>query len=148
MDFFDFADNLRAYQPNQFLNDLGESLAANDEAIDLQRQQWQKGQDVDGNILGIYSHATEVFSEGRKKAGDPFTLLDTGDFYANTHLFNTQSPDTLLLNFDSPSGRNTADLLKKIGPRMFGLQKESIDKITKIAQESANNLLNTNLKIK
>jgi hypothetical protein len=148
MNLFDFADNLATYSPTKFLNDLGETLAQSDEATDLQRQQWQKGEDVAGNVLGLYSKQTEILSNGSKVAGTPYTLLDTGDFYANTHLFNTQKTDTLLLNFDSPGGKNTVDLLKKIGARMFGLQPQSIDKLTQIAQESANNLLSTNLKLK
>lgn len=46
--------------------------------------QLEKGIDSDGNILGFYSVATEVFSGGRKKAGDRYTLKDTA-FYYNSH---------------------------------------------------------------
>lgn len=40
-----------------------------------------KGVDSKGQIIGFYSLATEFFSEGRKRAGDPYDLEDTGEFY-------------------------------------------------------------------
>lgn len=148
MNLFEFAYNLSIYDSSKFLNDLAESLATNENVNDLQRQQWKEGEDFEGNILGIYSKMTEELSMGKKKAGDPYDLLDTGDFYSKTHIFNDKSETNLLLNFNSIGARNTGELLKKIGPRIFGLQKESIIKLTSIAQISANQLLSTNLKIK
>lgn len=40
-------------------------------------------QGVDGNdrIIGYYSPVTEQLSKGRKRAGKPYTLFDTGEFY-------------------------------------------------------------------
>ena len=32
-------------------------------------------------VIGYYSPLTEILSGGRKKAGTPYTLFDTGDFY-------------------------------------------------------------------
>ncbi len=40
-----------------------------------------KGEDEDGDVIGLYSRATELFSGGRKQEGDPFDLNDTGAFY-------------------------------------------------------------------
>lgn len=148
MNFFDFADNLKDYNASKFLNDLEESLSADESVVELQKEQWKRGEDFEGNILGVYSRETELISNGRKKAGEPFNLFDTGDFYRNTKLFDERSDSNLILSFDSPEGINTPKLLQRIGPRMFGLQKEQVIKLTHIAQNSAFTLLNTNLKIK
>ena len=39
-----------------------------------------EGVDTEGNIIGVYSPATELITNGRKKAGEPFDLYDTGAF--------------------------------------------------------------------
>lgn len=46
--------------------------------------QLAKGLDADGDIIGVYSRATEIITGGKKKAGSPFTLKDTG-FYYDSH---------------------------------------------------------------
>jgi hypothetical protein len=40
-----------------------------------------KGEDEDGDVIGEYSQATEIFSGGRKQEDDPFDLNNTGAFY-------------------------------------------------------------------
>lgn len=42
-----------------------------------------KGIDTEGNIIGVYSITTEIITEGRKKAGEPYDLTDTGEFIAS-----------------------------------------------------------------
>ena len=46
----------------------------------VQEYQFQKGLDIDGNIIGRYSERTEQINPN-KVTGTPFTLKDTGDFY-------------------------------------------------------------------
>lgn len=46
----------------------------------VQEYQFQKGLDIDGNIIGRYSERTEQINPD-KVAGTPFTLKDSGDFY-------------------------------------------------------------------
>jgi hypothetical protein len=46
-----------------------------------QDQLTEKGEDAEGDIIGTYSRATELMSDGRKKEGDNFNLNDTGQFY-------------------------------------------------------------------
>lgn len=41
------------------------------------------GVDEDGSIIGFYSEFTEFLSGGRKRAGDHYTLDDTGQFYSS-----------------------------------------------------------------
>ena len=46
--------------------------------------QLKQGIDKDGQIIGRYSLRTELETGGRKKAGTPYTLEDTG-FYYESH---------------------------------------------------------------
>jgi hypothetical protein len=41
----------------------------------------RQGVDADGLVIGYYSTVTEMITNGRKQAGDHYTLEDTGDFY-------------------------------------------------------------------
>ena len=49
-------------------------------------QLFKQGVDGDGEVIGLYSRMTEIISKGRKKAGDKFTLFDTGDFYKSMEI--------------------------------------------------------------
>lgn len=40
-----------------------------------------KGVDEAGAVIGYYSAATEIISKGKKRAGDHYTLEDSGSFY-------------------------------------------------------------------
>jgi hypothetical protein len=41
----------------------------------------KEGIDEAGTVIGYYSAATEAITRGRKRAGDHYTLEDTGSFY-------------------------------------------------------------------
>lgn len=66
----------------------------------IQKDQLQK-RGVDGNndIIGFYSIATEFISNGRKKAGEPFDLYDSGDFYES--MFVTALNDGFIIDGDT-----------------------------------------------
>ena len=53
------------------------------EVLDLIRykQLMLDGEDGNGNVIGFYSKATEIITQGRKIEGQPYNLFDTGDFY-------------------------------------------------------------------
>lgn len=57
-----------------------------------------KGIDENEKIIGLYSRATEIISNGKKKAGDPFTLFDTGQFYRS--MFIVVLKDSILIDAD------------------------------------------------
>ena len=40
-----------------------------------------RGTDINGNVIGRYTTNTEIMSGGEKKAGQPYNLKDTGEFY-------------------------------------------------------------------
>lgn len=75
----------------------------------------------DGLALGYYSKATEKLSNGRKKAGDPVTLFDTGAFYKGFFL----SVDKDRIIFDSKDSK-TKLLDQRYGSdNIFGLTSQS-----------------------
>ncbi len=45
-----------------------------------------KSEDIFGKPLGYYSEATESITGGEKRAGDPFTGVDTGDFFKGFYM--------------------------------------------------------------
>ena len=147
MNFFQFAENIKNYPVDKFENDLIKEIESSDSIKELQEMQWDKGQDSDGNVLGLYSKATEILSFGRKKAGTPFDLDDTGDFRKQTKINTIEKGSDLSFFFDS-TGKNTNDLLQTIGSRMFGLQNQNQNKMAFEAQEIAVELLKKNLKLK
>jgi hypothetical protein len=48
--------------------------------LNTENQIMAEGIDTDGRIIGVYSFATEMITDGKKKAGEPFDLHDTGKF--------------------------------------------------------------------
>jgi hypothetical protein len=59
----------------------------------------RRGVDGNNDIIGFYSIATEFITGGRKKAGEPFDLYDSGDFYES--MFVTALNDGLLIEADT-----------------------------------------------
>ena len=147
MNFFEFANNLKQYPITKFIDDLHISLEKNQYINALQKQQWNEGLDKDGNILGRYSKATEIITDGRKKAGELFDINDSGETRRKLELFASQENQDLLFYFDSDS-KALPDLLQRIGKRLFGLSDKNISQFVMIAQNTAIELLNNNLKLK
>lgn len=58
-----------------------------------------KGVDEDGDILGLYSRATEILSGGKKPEGDPYNLNDSGEFYRSMAVL--VNPDSILIDGDT-----------------------------------------------
>lgn len=52
----------------------------------IQQDQLQEGIGADGEVLGLYSYATELITNGEKQEGTPYTLYDTGDFYRSMYM--------------------------------------------------------------
>lgn len=46
-------------------------------------QLMSKGVDADGEVIGLYSLATEFITDGRKPEGTRFNLFESGDLYAS-----------------------------------------------------------------
>ena len=76
---------------------------------------------------GVYSGVTEILSKGRKKAGTPYTLFDTGDFF-NSWVVDVQN-GFITINAnpikkgDSFGGTN---LFEEYGINILGLTDENL----------------------
>ena len=92
-------------------------------------QLYKKGVDENDKIIGLYSAYTEHINP-EKKAGTPYTLLDTGAFYGSMNI--EISGMNLIINADPIKvdfkGKKT-DLFKKYGEEIIGLNKESMEKL-------------------
>ena len=146
MDFFQFAEDLKIYNTSKFLDDLQIEIEKNQYVKQLQLQQWNEGKAADGSILGLYSKATEIITDGRKKAGTTFDIFDTGETRRKLSLFATQENQDLLFYFDSDS-KALPDLLERIGSKLFGLEAKNIGQFVDISQGVAIQLFKKNLKL-
>ncbi len=96
--------------------------------VQMNRDQIEKeSRDIHGNAIGFYSTATELISGGKKKAGDPFTGRDTGEwlskFYMGVH--------GTVLHFGSTDPK-TDDILDSphwLSADLFGLSDENLQEV-------------------
>ena len=103
--------------------------------IDLNRseQLFEEGVGVDGKVVGKYTYATQVFSQGvsgkgfPKNAGDPFNFYNTGNMF-NSFSLRIEN-DGFIINAD------TTDLIEgsrtiKSDKQILGLTDESTQELT------------------
>jgi hypothetical protein len=91
-------------------------------------EQLQEGIDEDGDIMGVYKEITERITQGRKKAGDPYTLEDTGAFYRS--MFVVVLIDAIII--DGQGQKSPIDnLFAKFGEGIVGLTPQNMDKLRK-----------------
>lgn len=85
-----------------------------------------KGVDKNDEIIGYYSFATEKITKGRKRAGDPYDLFDSGDFYKSMYI--TVLQDSILIDANSST---FTEMQKQDWFRneILGLTDESMDKL-------------------
>lgn len=76
--------------------------------LDLIRisQLTQKGVDMHEDIIGFYSFLTDVLSGGRKQAGTPYTLEDTGEFYRSMYVMVLQDSILIDANYQKMTDQN------------------------------------------
>jgi len=75
-----------------------------------------------GAHLGIYSHATELISKGRKKAGSYITLQDTGAFWDS---WKVEVKETLI-DIDANPFKEDTNLFDEYGLDVLGLTDENL----------------------
>ena len=97
-----------------------------------QDQLLSEGVDETGNALRnkdngrtTYSAATEMLSGGRKREGEPYNLLDSGEFY-KTMVF-LLGKDFFEIDADPIKGND--NLFTKFGEGIIGLTEESKEKL-------------------
>jgi hypothetical protein len=97
------------------------------ELIQINKNQLLKSIDSEGarlfskkNKRGTYSFTTELLTDGKKKAGDPYTLNDSGDFFKGFYIeFRNQSI------FFSSKDKKTDLLVSEYGD-IFALTNEEL----------------------
>jgi hypothetical protein len=82
-----------------------------------------KGIDKNGEVIGHYSYATELITQGRKEEGDHYTLNDSGYFYDSMHVI--EIPNAILINADAK--KEDDDLFEKYGTSIIGLTNENTE---------------------
>ena len=90
----------------------------------LNKQQLQEGLNSDSNIIGLYSNRTERINPD-KKAGTPYTLEDTGEFYDSFKV----TADGEGVNIDAQRRFKTKNIFEKYGIDILGLTEENHNEI-------------------
>lgn len=85
----------------------------------------QNSEDIFGKPIGFYSRATENYTEGKKKFGEPFDLLDTGDFLEG--VFAKVQKDSIF--FDTKDSKKKEVLKNLLSQDIFGLQEQDLNKV-------------------
>lgn len=85
---------------------------------------FNESKDIFGDALGFYSKATEVLSQGAKKAGEPFTGKDTGDFFKGFYMQEVSG----VLRFGSSDSKTSTILKSKdwLSHEIFGLSDKDL----------------------
>ncbi len=157
MTIYEYIDNVLDYTPEKYVSDLKNELETDKEIPEIQKIQWQKGQDSKGKIIGTYSQKTEEITGGRKQAGTPYTLFDTGDFYDKTGILVNEKDNDLFYHLDSESPHkkelfdffdSNSTAISDFDPEdIFGIQEDNADLVTDIVQNKCGDLLTKNLKL-
>lgn len=85
----------------------------------------KKSEDVLGNAIGFYSRATEEITGGRKKEGDAFDLLETGDFLGGL----TAKVQNNSILFDTKDSKKEEVLKNLLSSDIFGLQDDDLNDV-------------------
>ncbi len=96
--------------------------------VDLNKEQIEvDSKDIHGNAIGFYSYATDLISGGKKKQGDPFTGVDTGNWFKGFYMQEVSGVISL-----GSSDPKTHDILSSehwLSEDLFGLTDENLDKV-------------------
>lgn len=121
------AENAKALQEKKILFTIYNKSDVQQFIIDLNKigQLFKKGIDIEENVIGRYSQTTEILNP-EKKAGTPYTLKDTGDFY-KTFRVKVNSNGSFTISADTIKEEN--DLLEY--GDILGLTKPSLNELIK-----------------
>lgn len=89
-----------------------------------------EGIDTEGNIIGTYTFATELITGGRKQAGEPYDLTDTGEFIDSWVVHVRTGEIEILTNpFKVDPIEGTINLFEKLNNfKIVGLTEENQEK--------------------
>ena len=95
-----------------------ETVLADDNA----QQLFLDSKDVFGKPIGFYSQGTENITNGRKKAGQPFNLKESGEFLKK--LFAKVKGETII--FDTSDSKKNEVLGNLLTTDIFGLSDQDL----------------------
>lgn len=115
--------------PNRLQNDLFKYIRSIEkELLDLEKKRIsEESKDIEGNPLGFYSKATELITGGKKKAGDPFSGIDTGNWFKGFFMQEVSG----VLRFGSTDPK-TNDILNSdnwLSDEIFGLSDDELKEV-------------------
>jgi len=97
--------------------------------LNQQKQLFEEGVNSMNVIIGTYSPATEQMTGGEKRAGQHYTLLDTGAFYES---FKIVSVTKESFTIDANGNKGDENLFEKYGQEILGLTDESKERLAKL----------------
>lgn len=117
----------RKLTPGKVRNDLfrfirsieGELAAYNRATI------FEDSEDVFGKPIGFYSPGTEIMTDGRKKAGEPFDLKESGKLLDD--LFAKVQNHSIF--FDTTDPKKKEVLKNLLTDNIFGLQDDDLKRV-------------------
>jgi len=125
---FDYNRKVKS-QTNALISSFKDFLLNSEElVIFLQQQQLNEGENKKGKIIGVYSAFTEIITNGRKKAGEPYNFQDTGAFFEGMFIKIQTSPEFAIIIDSSDS--KTKELEEEY-PSLLGLNKENTNVLSK-----------------
>jgi len=98
------------------------------EFLDRNKEQIQEdSKDIFGNPIGFYSQATEIITKGRKKAGEPFSGVDTGNWFKGFKMQEVSG----VLRFTSTDEKNQLILNSDnwLSDELFGLSDKNLKEV-------------------
>ncbi|RLI44917.1 hypothetical protein DRO61_11575, partial [Candidatus Bathyarchaeota archaeon] len=121
-------NNVKRLDESSILITVYDNKGVRDFIIDLNRigQLFKKGVDANEDIIGRYSVTTESLNSS-KKAGTPYTLKDTGDFYATFKIKTNEKGDFVISANTIKEDNDLLDYSKDI----LGLTKPSLNELIK-----------------
>jgi hypothetical protein len=90
------------------------------------KQLFEEGIDETGQVIGYYSWTTENIYNSLKKAGTPYTLKDTGEFYKSMDIL--VEDDSFIIDADpmkTDKTGNETNLFEKFGEGIIGLTDDN-----------------------
>ena len=102
-----------------------------------QDQLFKEGIDENNQIIGLYSIATESINPS-KKAGTPFTLFDSGEFYKSFFIAVSRNDFTINADPIKTEGGVTENLFTKYGEGIIGLTEQNKNKLSIEVMEKFN----------
>jgi hypothetical protein len=91
-------------------------------------EQLEDGVDSTGEIIGLYSFATEIISNGKKRAGEPYDLNDTGAFRGSIVVV----PKLFVISIYANGKKSDEDIIQKYGIEIIDLLDKNKVKLKEI----------------